>query len=257
MSSSSSGSGAYNARSSRAKTFARRARSLARTNVIVRRDGAVFVLTLPVNEGFKAPNVMDRQRGVVYAEYESDAFVPITPMPGPLQVAEMAMAYAARREALPGNLARWTTQAARREGGNVKLAAALVALEPDPKHAKTDQRNMLRKVEEWKQGKYKAAAGRNQRRVAAYVISNARRVSMGVTGQWWLVKRENEEPQGPIYRRFNTQPDKARDRALSVRALLSEGSDFILDTQYAASDQIGAYAVYVEVVHGLHVEVDP
>lgn len=256
MSSSTPG-GAYNARSSKAKTFARRARSLSRSHVVVRRDGAAFILTLPVNEGFKPPNRMDKERGVVYAEYDEDAFVPIVPMPGPLQVAEMAITYAARREALPGNLARWTARAAKAEGGNVKLAAALVALEPDPKHAKTDQRNMLRKVEEWKQGKYKAAAGRNQRRLSAYILSTARRISIGVTGQWWLVKRENEEPQGPIYRRFNTQPTEGRDRALTLDSLLREGTDFISNVETAARYQISAYAAYLEVCHGLHVEVDP
>ena len=210
--------------------------SVAR-RVIVRDQGEVF--TLPVNEGFGDPNTISSERGV-----DPDA--------SEARLREQGMVLAVQRAVMPANLRAWVRSLQRRKGGNRRLAEELVAMEPDPEHEATDVRNMLRKLQEWAQGKYQRAAGRNARRVARLVIAEADYTLLGVTGFWVMDDGKVKEGQA-IYRRFNTEPehdDMARGILQSP-----DGSGFIDLVVTAANGIIKPYGVELVHLNGLHVEV--
>jgi len=135
-------------------------------------------------------------------------------------------------------------------------------MEPDPLHKATDERNMTRKLEEYAQGKYKTAAGRNARRIASWVILHSDLLA-GVTGLWELVKNADDEPGDGelLYRRFNTALDEQEDqegleRTWTRRDESKLGLDHIALVQFRAQEVIqGPYGLQLIDVHGLHAEL--
>lgn len=235
----------------------KRARELAARVVRINRDGPDFTLWLATNPGFR-PQRIDETLGLPYGEIDGDEYYELQPLDPELQVAELAMSYAAVAAALPRNLKQWTIATAKRAGGNRALAASLVAMEPDLAHTATEQRNMLRKVEEWAQGKYKTPAGRNARRVAALILVTAQSVSLGVNGEWYYVKREGVL-DGPHVRWFNTDPSNERQgRYWSYTAgaiLAGEGDGFIAFVVEVLGQIIQHYGAVLTQVFALQADV--
>ena len=160
------------------------------SRLVVVRDGSVF--TLAVNEAFVGRTIT-ADGGVEY------------PDAAEVRLAQAGLALAVIRTLQPTDLAAWARGVSRRSGGNPRLAEQLVALAPDPRHGETAQRNMLRKLQEWGQGKYRRASGINARRVALYrLATETDRFHLGVTGEWDGVGPNGEA----VFRRFNTQPEE-------------------------------------------------
>ena len=202
--------------------------------MVVVRDGSVF--TLAVNEGFQGRTIT-AEGGVDY------------PDAAEVRLAQAGLALAVIQTLQPPDLAAWAQRVGRRSGGNPRLAEQLVALAPDPKHSETAQRNMLRKLQEWGQGKYKRASGINARRVALYRLSTeAERFHLGATGHYLI----NEDER---FRRFNTQPDEEREALAALGT--PDGAGIIAAVITSANKQAEPYEVDLLTLAGLHAQFQP
>ena len=208
--------------------------------LVVVRDGSVF--TLAVNEDFQGRTIT-AEGGVEY------------PDAAEVRLAQAGLALAVIQTLQPPDLAAWAQRVGRRSGGNPRLAEQLVALAPDPKHSETAQRNMLRKLQEWGQGKYKRASGINARRVALYrLATETERFLLGVTGNW-----DGAGPHGAeVYRRFNTQVKDPNETPEALAALgTPDGAGIIAAVITSANKQAEPYEVDLLTLAGLHAQFQP
>lgn len=242
----------------------KQARHLARHVVKVQRDASYITLWLATNPNFDPQKLIyPLERGdfggLPFTEVSEYGAERIQPMDEELEIAELAMAYAAQDAAIPTNLKEWTEQQARARGGNRNLARILVYMEPDTARDKTELRNMIRKLEEWRQGKYKAPSGRNARRVARLNLVEASTVTLGVSGVWVFLDT-NGEPDFLDNRRFNTNTgDKdggAAESYLGATILAGEGVDFISTVEASANSEVQNYGCVLETCCALHVDIE-
>ncbi len=222
------------------------------------------------------PDYIDESLGVTYqgeeGEYIIDPQVPI---------AEKALALRVEQELAPRlTLQEWVIAQERRLGGErrgglPRLAAALVGIvytreaiefinnERDATGKKLNAyRNELRKLEEYKQGKYKNASGERRERIAnlkggeignPYAESNVifqavmrskRPVTLGVTGLWKF-------SQTYAVRKYDTSP---QETAFAKTVLLNNGYNHV-ETVIASVNEGANVGTQLLMIYALHAEV--
>ncbi len=230
---------------------------IAREFVTVSVDGEMLVAFLATNEGYEPPQTMDYARGIGPGKPEQRQ--------GEQAITRRMLAELVMRDTLRAWTIRESKAREQRDEhgkvttvGNRALAEALVDAEPAPLMPRERQvRNMLRKVQEWAQGKYGRAGGRNGRRVAELRgdvdaagarIAALSVVGLGVTGHWVI---SSDYDDRAVY----TDPyDEATLRR--ARAVLARDGDSIVDlcVEEAQSFARGGEAM-IERIYALHVEV--
>ena len=222
------------------------------------------------------PDYIDESLGVTYqTDQGEDIIDPQVP------IAEKALALRVEQELAPRlTLQEWVIVQEQRLGGErrsglPRLAAALVGItytreaiefinnERDVTGKKLNAyRNELRKLEEYKQGKYKNASGERRERIAnlkggeignPYAESNVifhatmrskRPVTIGVTGLWMFSKTY-------VVRKYDTQIEET---AFAKTVLLNNGYNHV-ETVIVSVNEGANVGTILLMVYALHAEI--
>lgn len=222
--------------------------ALARARVRVSRPDGATIYSLPVNPGFAEPNEPDEARGVEY--------------PGAIEniQAEQGIARRVMGSLQPENLQNWIRGQIRRKGGANNLARQLLA-QDTPGAAELGSRDrtyraMLRKVEEWREGKYKRAGGKNAVRVGLLLLREARHVVLGVRGLWELPDRGDSAQVEERYMLFNTEPGEGGHATLAREVLRHDGDGFIDLVRVAVAETVHNAGGEVTLLQTLELRVE-
>lgn len=177
-------------------------------------DSPYIVYNLPVNPGFDEPNTPDRARGVDYPGASENV------------QAEQGIARRVIKSLQPDNLEHWIRGQIARRGGAADVARSLLAMNT-PNATRAQYRAQLRKVEEWRQGKYKKAAGGNAARVGLLRLKEAKDLVIGVRGLWLLPSRTKSTEMEERYHVFNSDPRETAHVQAAMDALRLDGAGFI------------------------------
>lgn len=209
-------------------------------------DGATLY-SLPVNPGFAEPNEVDEARGVEYPNAIENI------------QAEQGIARRVMRSLQPANLQGWIRGQIRRKGGANYLARQLLSMDT-PGAAELGARErkyraMIRKVEEWREGKYRTAAGNNAKRIMLLQLREATRLVFGVRGLWELPDRNNSPDTEERYTVFFTDPKEHAN--LAKDALRHDGDGFIDLVRVAVAELVHNAGSEVTLLqtHELRVEL--
>lgn len=218
--------------------------ALAESNVKPQRAEGATVYSLPVNPGFGPPNIVDQARGVEY--------------PGAIEntQAEQGIARAVMKALQPANLQGWIRGQVKRKGGANNVARSLLAMDT-PNATHRQYRAMLRKVEEWGQGKYKSAARANAKRVALLRLREGKHLVIGARGVWLLPDRSNSAEEEERYHLFMSDPREARHVQWAIDALATDGEGFIAAVIEVVGEIVHTGEPELLRTHELRVEVSP
>jgi hypothetical protein len=210
--------------------------ALAQSRVHASQGEGAKIYHLPVNPGFAEPNVVDKTRGVEYPGASENVY------------AEQGIARRVIASLQPPNLESWIRGQIARRGGAGNVARALLA-RTTPNATKAQYKAQLRKVEEWRQGKYKKAAGGNALRVGLLRLEGARHLVIGVRGLWQIDEKE-------FFRVFNSDPRETAHVQAALDALRLDGAGFISAVIDIANEYTQPYQAQLLNTHELRVEVN-
>lgn len=264
---------------------------IARDLVLLDEDpGQVFCLTLPVNEDFEPPNEIHHEAWIPLYDEEGEIvdFEPPEEERGVLPfglesgTAQAAITLRTLGELIARDTLQWWTlreiAARERKGltksgrprkrprvsGRVQLARDLmetgVPSPPSLKDPTKAERNMLRKVEEWAEGKYRGMPrGANRLRVdllrngainAAHRHVDAIAPMLGLSGDWRFSKEVH-------FAKVHTQAYDPGDQERCRDVLKNSGNFFISTVEDSANQDPDMERAQPQLVwlHALHVEV--
>lgn len=194
--------------------------------------------TLPVNDGF-ADDFINRAGGVDY---------PRAPEVGE---AERAIAQVFNEDI--GSLRAWVSWAARTTGGGLAgLAAALLGM-PLNATTRADKayKAELRKLEEYRQGKYKSASGPRQQRIQdlnAKLLRRGAEINLKVLGDWTVTSGKGGMPRTRAFHWW-----KADDSAGNIDLLDAGGAGFCEQVRFHY-ERFTQSMVTLEHVYALQIE---
>lgn len=208
--------------------------------ISVQRDGTDFTLVLGVNPDF-SPAEIDTDLGVL-----PDA-------PERFQ-AEHVMGLRIQRELVPTNLKAWVESMVNRFHGTRRLAEEMVHLVPDPTRPGTDLRNMQRKLQEWKQGKYTHPAGLNVDRVVL-VTKEFMDVTLSVYGDWEVIEGKESKHKARyshvMTEWFHSDPSDPDDKRRARDIVDAGGRDWVRFLEEVADREIGSPVIILQRLFGL------